>query len=300
MTTPQPGIFALGASSQTYLEFDVVADSGPVDLVSAVANLRQPRTTMAGVNLVSGFRPELWRSVLPDGLPATLTGFNTEIIGPRGTRLPSTQHDLVVWLSGGANDVVFDEARQVIQSLAQVAGLSAETTGWTYDRDRDLTGFIDGSENPDLLEAPKVALVPEGTPGAGGSVLLLQRWAHDAARWESLPVAEQERVIGRRKSDSVELSPRPADSHVTRTDQDKFGKIFRRNVPYGTVADHGTMFVGFAAHQDPLLEMLRSMVGIPDGIPDRLTEYTRALTGAFYFVPALEDLRRFATAPGAG
>jgi hypothetical protein len=89
-------------------------------------------------------------------------------------------------------------------------------------------------------------LVPDGSPGAGGTVLLLQKWAHDATAWESLPVTGQEAVIGRRKLDSVELDDKPDDSHVASTDQDRFGKIFRRNMPYGTVTDHGTMFVGFS------------------------------------------------------
>jgi putative iron-dependent peroxidase len=99
-------------------------------------------------------------------------------------------------------------------------------------------------------------------------------------------------VIGRRKSDSVELDDKPSDSHVASTDQDTFGKIFRRNMPYGTVTDHGTMFVGFCAQQGPLQKMLESMAGLDDGTRDALTRYTRALTGAYYFVPSTESLRR--------
>ena len=98
-------------------------------------------------------------------------------------------------------------------------------------------------------------------------------------------------MIGRTKEDSVELDPRPDDSHVARTDQDDFGHIFRRNMPYGTVTDHGTMFVGFAATQRPLAAMLESMAGVTSGTRDRLTHFTRPLTGAYYFVPSLESLR---------
>ena len=126
--------------------------------------------------------------------------------------------------------------------------MASEVSSWPYRHDRDLTGFIDGSENPSLVLAPGVALVPEGhgAPGAGGSVLLLQRGAHNGRDWESLSAEEQEAVIGRTKPDSVELDPRPETSHVARTDQDDFGEIFRRNMPYGTVTEHGTMFVGFS------------------------------------------------------
>jgi putative iron-dependent peroxidase len=101
-------------------------------------------------------------------------------------------------------------------------------------------------------------------------------------------------VIGRRKSDSVELDPKPDDSHVASTDQDRFGKVFRRNMPYGTVTDHGTMFVGFCAEQRPLQAMLESMAGADDGTRDALTRYTTPLTGAYYFVPSTESLRELA------
>ena len=98
-------------------------------------------------------------------------------------------------------------------------------------------------------------------------------------------------MIGRTKDDSVELDDKPADSHVARTDQERFGKIFRRNMPYGTVTDHGTMFVGFSADQRPLAAMLESMAGVADGVRDALTRYTQPLTGAYYFVPSMEALR---------
>lgn len=292
--TPQPGIFAVGTGSQAYLELDRSPTAGPRDLVAAVAALREPRTTMAGVNLVSGFRPELWREVRPNGVAPDLAGFNRNLVGADGYTMPATQHDLVIWLAGGALDIVFDEARATVQALAGVAVVADETLGWPYQRDRDLTGFIDGTENPSLVEAPTVALVPEGQPGAGGSVLLLQKWTHEATAWESLPATAQERVIGRRKTDSVELDPKPADSHVARTDQDVFGRIFRRNLPYGSVTDHGTMFVGFCASDRPLARMLESMAGVGGGPRDALTRYSRPLTGAYYFVPSMDALRAFA------
>jgi putative iron-dependent peroxidase len=135
-----------------------------------------------------------------------------------------------------------------------------------------------------------VALVPPGSPGEGGSILLLQQWEHDATAWEGLAVPSQESVIGRRKTDSAELDPQPPTSHVARTDQDQFGKIFRRNIAYGSVAQHGTIFVGFSARQSILVRMLDSMVGREDGPADELTKFTRPLTGAFYFIPSAESL----------
>jgi putative iron-dependent peroxidase len=295
MNTPQSGIFALGTASHAYLEFDLWPGTGGLALVTAMADLREPRTTIGGVNLVSGFRPELWRDLAPEGVPADLEGFNHDLVGADGYLMPATQHDAVLWLSGSSYDVVFDEARQAINSLATLASVGAETSSWPYRRFRDLTGFEDGTKNPSLLEAPSVALIPDGAPGAGGTILLLQQWSHDAAAWESLQVDSQEKVIGRTKAESIELDPQAPDSHVARTDQEIFGNIFRRNMPYGTVTDHGTMFVGFSPDQAPLSSMLDSMAGVGDGVRDALTRYTKPVTGAYYFIPSTDAVRRFAT-----
>jgi len=208
--------------------------------------------------------------------------------------MPATQHDAVLWISGSSYDVVFDVARAAIAALRGRATVGEETSSWPYHHDLDLTGFIDGTENPTLFEALQIVAVPEGRPGAGGSTLLLQKWTHDATTWESLGVQMQEHVIGRRKLDSVELDPKPADSHVASTDQDIFGKILRRNMPYGTVTDHGTMFVGFAASRTPLQTMLESMAGLKTGVRDALTRYTRPVSGAYYSVPSIESLASLA------
>ncbi|HEY4751949.1 MAG TPA: Dyp-type peroxidase, partial [Candidatus Limnocylindrales bacterium] len=242
-----------------------------------------------GVNVVAGFRPELWAAVAPDAAPPGVVGFNDPLVGPDGFTLPATQHDVVIWLAGASYDVVFDLSRDVLTDLAGHAVLAREMVGWPYHHDLDLTEFIDGTENPSLVEATMAALLPPGSPGEGGSILLLQQWEHDIRAWEGLSVADQEAVIGRRKGDSAELDPRPASSHVARTDQDRLGTIFRRNIPYGSVERHGTIFVGFAADQRILHGMLESMLGA-GGERDELTRFTRALSGAYYVVPSAERL----------
>lgn len=289
MAIPQTGIFALGTLAHAYLELDLADGADPRALVTAVAGLSEPRTTLGGVNLVTGVRPELWADVAPSGAPSGVSSFTQPVVGRDGYTMPATQHDLLLWVAGGSYDVVFDAAIMMIAALQSVSVLADETAGWSYHRDLDLTGFIDGTENPSLSVAPAKVLIPDGAPGAGGSVLLLQKWVHDAPAWTSLPVAEQERAMGRRKSDGVELADKPETSHVARTDQDEFGTIFRRNTPFGTVRDHGTMFVGFSARQQYLAAMLDSMAGV-SGERDDLTRYTRPLTGAYYFVPSLDDL----------
>ena len=292
MYTPQAGIFALGTSSHAYLEFDILDTKKSKEFASIISAIREPRTTTGGVNFVIGFRPELWRDLAPNDTPPGVEGFNHEVQGTDGFVMPATQHDALVWLSGSAYDVIFDMARSVIHDLANLASLADETSSWAYRHDRDLTGFIDGSENPTLLDAPTYSLLPEGVAGAAGSVLLLQKWKHKTAQWEALSVDQQEQIMGRTKLDSIELENKPLNSHVARTDQDEFGQIFRRNMPYGNVEDHGTVFVGFSADQERLSKMLDSMAGLGNGIRDALTRFTEPQSGSYYFVPSIESLRR--------
>jgi len=288
MALPQTGIFALGTLAHAYLEFDLDPDAEPSAMVATAAGLGEPRTTLGGVNLVTGIRPELWAAVAPAPAPRHAASFDQPVVGRDGYTMPATQHDLIMWIAGPAYDVVFDVSLAILDALAGTAVLVEETVGWSYHRDLDLTGFIDGTENPSLAAAPAMVLIPDGAPGAGGTVLLLQKWEHDAA-WMRLSQAGQERVIGRAKLDSVELDDRPDTAHAARTDQDQFGHIFRRNTPYGSVLNHGTMFVGFSAARSPLHTMLESMAGVTTE-RDALTHYARPLTGAYYFIPALDDL----------
>jgi putative iron-dependent peroxidase len=146
--TTQPGIFALGTPEHCYLELDLEPGTTPEGLVRAVAGLTGPLSTTGGVNLVVGFRPELWAEVAPGEAPTDAAGFTEPIHGPGGFVMPATQADAWVWVAGGDRTAVFDNARAVLAALAGVAAVSRETTGWLYQHDRDLTGFIDGTENP--------------------------------------------------------------------------------------------------------------------------------------------------------
>ena len=297
MALPQPGIFALGTGAHGYVELDVVEGSGP-GWATLLADLAERETTMGSTNLVVGVRPELWASRAPAALPKGLTGFDADVVGPDGFTMPATQHDLALWFAAASYDVVFDAVLDALRRLTPYAVLARELCGWSYHRDRDLTGFEDGTENPTLASAPSYALVPDEAPGAGGSVWLLQQWSHGAA-WLDLSDAEQERAMGRTKPDSVELDPKPESSHVARTDQDELGHILRRNQAYGTVSDHGTVFVGFAASREPLQRMLEQMAGI-GGPRDELTRYATPVSGAYYWAPATSDLAAFGSPESPG
>lgn len=289
MSHPQVGLFALGTLAHAYLEFDQTPQAAAHRLVGRAATIATAHDSTTGVNLVIGLRPELWGAARPGALPPGTTGFAEPVVGPDRFSMPATQHDLLVWVAAAERDRVFDATVAIAEAVGGLATLADETHGWPYQRHRDLTGFIDGTENPTAAEAPGLILVPDDQPGAGGTVLLVQRWQHDYTAWTALTDAEQEQVIGRTKPDSIELGDRPVSSHAARTDQDEFGKIFRRNTAYGTLLEHGTMFVGFSASQRPLEAMLRSMAGL-GGDRDALTRYATPTTGSYYFVPGFDDL----------
>lgn len=295
MAVPQAGVLALGTSSHAYLELDRRPGADAPALVAALAALTVSIATTGATSVVVGTRPEVWAEAAPDQAPDGLRGYDEPVTGPDGFAMPATQHDVVVWVAGGDRSAVFDAASHAVSALAAVADLVDETIGWSHHHDRDLTGFEDGTENPHVAEAPGVVLIPDGAPGAGGSVLLLQKWSHDAATWFALDTAAQENVIGRSKADSIEQEPKAESAHAARTDQDTYGHIFRRNTAYGDTLEHGTMFVGFCASQGPLAAMLDSMAG-NDGARDALTRYTTPLTGSYYFVPPADALVALAPA----
>jgi putative iron-dependent peroxidase len=301
----QPGIFALGTTDHCYLEFDLPrgAADGARAVLAAAVGLVEELSTTGGVNVVIGVRPSLWAQLADAAdVPEGAQDWVDDLMGPDGFTMPATQHDLWVWLSGGDRTAIFDAGRLGIDAVSRGGAVVAqETTGWLYRHDRDLTGFIDGTENPSLVEAPAVVGVPDGRPGAGSSVVLHQLWRHDTPRWEAQPVDVQERAMGRTKADSVELADLPEESHVARTVIEVDGQeldIFRRNVAYGGIGDHGTVFVGFSQDQWRMAEMLRRMAGVADGVRCALTRYVTPLTGAYYVVPSVEALAVFTPAEG--
>ncbi len=290
MATSQPGIFAQGTRSHRHLEFDLRPDVTTEAMLAALRGLHQPSATAGGTNIVIGFSPALWRRIAPGVVPAALTEF------PDLDGVPSTEHDIWVWVHGTGDDELLDVTRAVAGLLQPVATVAHEVVGFAYHDSRDLTGFIDGTENPVLEEAFAVAAIAEGEPGAGGSFAITQRWVHDLTAFERLPVPEQESVFGRSKVDSVELADdvKPPTAHIARVviedDAGEEMEIYRRSVPYGTVSEHGLQFVAFSADPHRFTAMLERMFGAADGLRDRLTDFSTPLTGAYWFVPGLEDL----------
>lgn len=290
MPTPQPGVFAQGTRAHRHLEFDLRPGHAPGVVRAALGGWREPSVSAGGANIVVGFGPQLWRELSESAAPNVVEF--PEIDG-----VPSTPHDVWIWIHGTGDDVLFDVALAIKTQLDPIAVHAAEVAGFVYHDSRDLTGFIDGTENPTVEAAYAVATVGAGRPGTGGSYALAQRWVHDLVAFHVLAEAEQEGIIGRTKADSTELADavKPETAHIARVVmEDGNGdeiEIYRRSVPYGTASEHGLFFVAFSADPDRFAQMLRRMFGASDdGMRDRLTEFTRPVSGAYYFVPSLDQL----------
>lgn len=282
----QAAIFDERSSSYYALEYRLRPGQDDADWRRALAALR--RELSPQVQALFAFGPQTWARLSPSMIPENFIPFYT-IHGPEERSAPGTQVDLLLWLHASGPDLVFQAAMQAQQRLGQVAVLELEVPGFRYLDSRDLTGFIDGTENPHETEAREVALIPPGKGGAGGSFVLAQKWVHRLSSWHSISEAEQERVIGRTKADSVELDDAPADCHVRRTDVKLDGlalKIYRRSFAYGTLAEQGLYFLGFSAELIRFAIQLDRMFGCAaDGLHDRLTDYSQAVSGSYCFAP---------------
>jgi porphyrinogen peroxidase len=292
--TPQPGIFALGTRSQHHLEFDVSANNGEV--AAAVLRIWDAASSVAGVNVVVGFGHRIWSTLAPDAVPVGLKDFE-RVAFVDGFEMPATQHDLWLWFHGAGPDAVFQMARVSAMELLDLAEVATEQGAFTFRESKDLTGFEDGTANPPVADAIAAATVPEGLPGAGGSVVLLQKWVHDLDGFEALELADREQVIGRTFVGSIELEgdAQPPDSHTSRVvienDDGVELEIFRRSAAYGGILEHGLMFLAFSADHARLQRMLERMAGGEDGVRDRLTRFSTPVHGAWYYAPPVDTLR---------
>ena len=262
-------------------------------LTAQVAKL-DPRAKLVSV---LAFGPELWDTLSPDRRPAALHPF-PELAG-NGRSAPSTGGDLLLHLISRRQDLCFELAMRVRRELGDRVEAQDEVHGFRYLDARDLTGFIDGTENPKGRARAAVALIgDEDREFSGGSYVFTQRYVHDLARWRGLPTGAQERVIGRRKRDSRELSDhaKPPTAHISRVVIEADGgelEILRHSFPYGTTSESGLYFIAYSRDPSRPEKMLERMMGSSDdGVYDQLLDFTRAVSGANFFAPSLRVLRQ--------
>ncbi len=279
-------------------------------LLADVAALRRSvgfRLPEGELSCVVGIGSRVWGRLLGPPRPAALHPF-PGFAGERHTA-PSTPGDLLFHLRARRFDLCFELAQRLSERLAGSAEVIDEVHGFRYFDERDLMGFVDGTENPDGAAAVAAIEVGEEDPAfAGGSYVVVQKYLHDLDAWEALPVEEQERVIGRTKLSDIELPDdvKPSNSHVAlNTIEDADGEerqIVRFNMPFGTVGTHefGTYFIGYSGTTEVIERMLRNMfVGDPPGNYDRILDFSTALTGGLFFVPPTAVVEEAVATSGA-
>ncbi|MBE2897855.1 Dyp-type peroxidase [Pasteurellaceae bacterium 20609_3] len=245
----------------------------------------------AGLGAVLAFGHGIWTQIKNEGSAPELKPFTT--LGKGNLSAPATQRDMLIHIQALRQDVCFSAGLMAMEVFGQGIEVEEETHGFRWVDERDLTGFVDGTENPVTADRPRVAVIADGQD-AGGSYLFVQRYEHQLAKWHKLTDAKQENVIGRTKPDSIELDDVPDTSHVGRVDLKENGeglKILRQSLPYGKVSGaHGLYFASYCARLHNIEQQLLSMFGELDGKTDRILGFTKAVSGGYYYAPSVEQL----------
>ncbi len=242
-----------------------------------------------------GFGAAAWKRLFGPIKPAALVPFEAMADGPRVA--PATPADILLHIHSPRHDANFALARDIVERLGRSLRGVEEIHGFRNLGGRDLTGFVDGTENPKGEDRPSVALVGNEDPKfAGGSYVSVQRYVHDLRRWQALALSEQEATIGRTKADDEELADevKPPYAHIARVVIDEDGReleILRHSLPYGTTSECGLYFIAYGRSPVPFRKMLERMVKRDGkGHYDRLLDYTRPVTGASFFAPSVDFL----------
>lgn len=271
---------------------DALADvSG---LVRAIG-FRDPTKQLSAVVSIGS---DAWDRLFSGPRPAELHPF-VELHGSRH-HAPSTPGDLLLHIRAESLDVCFELAGKIVGSMAGAVTVVDEVHGFKFFDNRDLMGFVDGTENPDGPVRVHATQIGDEDPDfAGGCYVHVQKYLHDMGAWNSLSTEEQERVIGRTKLDDIELSDdvKPANSHlalnVISDDDGNELKILRHNMPFGEIgkAEFGTYYIGYSRTAAVTERMLRNMfIGDPPGNTDRILDFSTAITGCMFFTPTADFL----------
>jgi putative iron-dependent peroxidase len=250
------------------------------------------RDIEGGLSCVIGFGSDAWDRLFGAPRPAELHPFREIRAGAR--HAVSTQGDLLFHIRAKRMDLCFELATQIMARIGDAVSPADEVHGFRYFDDRDVIGFVDGTENPRGEAAVEAVLIGEEDAGfAGGSYVIVQKYLHDLEGWNALSTEAQERIIGRTKLSDIELddSVKPTSAHnalTTIVEDGKEVKILRDNMPFGRPGhdEFGTYFIGYSRSPRTTEQMLENMfIGKPPGNYDRLLDFSRAVTGNLFFVP---------------
>jgi porphyrinogen peroxidase len=251
------------------------------------------RDIEAGLTCIAGFGSDAWDKLFGSPRPAELHPFQE--IRSGGRHAVSTPGDILFHIRARRMDLCFELATQIMDSIGDFVSVADEVQGFRYFEDRDVIGFVDGTENPRGDAAREAAIIGDEDPAfEGGSYVIIQKYLHNMKAWNALPVEAQERIIGRRKLSDIELSDaeKPESAHSALTVIEENGKelkILRDNMPFGRPGhgEFGTYFIGYCRTPRITETMLQNMfVGRPPGNYDRLLDFSRPVTGCLFFVPS--------------
>jgi porphyrinogen peroxidase len=251
------------------------------------------RDIEAALSCVVGFGSDAWDKLFGSPRPAELHPFREIRAGNR--HAVSTPGDILFHIRARRIDLCFELATAIMDAIGDAVEIADEVHGFRYFDDRDVMGFVDGTENPRGVAVAEAAIIgPEDPAFAGGSYVIVQKYLHDMDGWNALPVETQERIIGRKKLSDIELSDavKPSSAHNALTTIEENGKqlqILRDNMPFGRPGhgEFGTYFIGYCRTPRVTELMLQNMfVGRPPGNYDRLLDFSRAVTGSLFFVPS--------------
>ena len=251
------------------------------------------RDIEAGFTCVIGFGANSWDKLFGSPRPAELHPFREIRSGDR--HAVSTPGDILFHIRAKRMDLCFELATRLMDSIGDAVSIADEVHGFRYFDDRDVIGFVDGTENPRGDAVREAAMIGDEDPAfAGGSYVIVQKYLHDMKAWNGLSIEAQEHIIGRRKLSDIELSDaeKPPSAHNALTvieENGKERKILRDNMPFGRPGhgEFGTYFIGYSRSPRITETMLQNMfVGRPPGNYDRLLDFSRAITGSLFFVPS--------------
>jgi putative iron-dependent peroxidase len=281
MNNIQRGILAPVPKLARYLSYTLKAGANPGRAIKSLTGL------VDGDAAVVGFGQSLVRSLggeIP-GLRVFPTQFGAGLI------LPSSSAALWCWLRGTDRGKLLLTGRKINAAVSSAFDLDSVIDGFQYDTGRDLTGYVDGTENPKDKKASDAALVRgQGIGLDGASFVAVQQWLHDFARFESMSSKEQDNSIGRRRSDNKELGGAPSSAHVKRTAQESFSPeafILRRSMPWSDGNAGGLNFVAFGRSFNAFEAQLKRMVGAEDGVTDAIFKFTRPVNGSYFWCPPM-------------
>ncbi len=309
LPVPQPVLTPLTASAIfLVLTVNDGGESAVRDLLSDLSGLQRTvgfRVPEGRLAVVAGIGSALWDRLYKGPRPLGLHPF-AEVRGEKHVAV-STPGDLLFHVRARHLDLCFELAHQIMDRLRAYVTVVDETHGFKFFDERDLLGFVDGTENPTGTAAAQAVTVgPEDPAFAGSSYVIIQKYVHDLGAWNALGVEEQVKAVGRTKLDNVELSDeaKPTNSHVAlNTIVDANGvqrQILRDNMPFGAAGagEFGTYFIGYSSTPEVTELMIERMfLGSPPGNYDRLLDFSTATTGTLFFVPTTDFLENPPPAP---